>query len=559
MVYPNWRLGPKVNQWLVMLLLCLGTGLRSPAELVVLVPWSTGMIYEGVPYRYSQFRHAVQAGKDYYDIRCSLRLSQLPDSTGGNQRFTVFLDTPVVQSIRFSRRDGALQMRVFVPNGYGYGSYGGNYETLPGGDQFNLRIEADNAHEVWRIWIDDTLVHEGPYQPSSGDIQYLRFSLGGTGTETVAPYAATVGAIEVFGFNPPAGGDAIEADAPVAWVGEELRIAPSSPLTGDDLEYRWFHNGVVIEDADGPELMLPVVSQSTAGEYVLTVSNPIGSLRFSTEVDVVERTRLRNLSTRARIAGESQTMVVGFVTRHQGEREFLLRGAGPSLHAFGVGDAVADPRARLIHLGEELAANDNWEDTGAGVVGDEFARVGAFGFGAGERDTALRAAVVDGAYSLVISGAQASAGTALGEIYELYDDGGHLGGLVNLSTRAEVGQGRPIVLGFVVAGVEPAHLLLRAVGPGLEEFGLTGVVTRPRMTVFNQSQEIVATGTAWGGDAAMTEAAKRVGAFALDSESADAAMLLTLGAGAYTVWIEAEDPTDVGTALGEIYLLQTEP
>lgn len=539
----------------MMLLLGLGSGLRSPAELLVLVPWGTIMAYSGVPHAYSQFRRFVKAGKAYYDIRCQLSLNKLPDSERGTQALTVFLDTPVIQSISFSRHDGALQMRVHVPNLYGPGSYGGFYQTLPGEDEFDLRVEADNAREVWRIWIDDTLVHEGPYLPSSGDVEWLRFSLGGAGPETVARYGAVVNNIRVYGYNPPGGGNRIAADESETWVGESLRIAPQSALTGDDLEYRWLHNGIVMDGANSAELLLPEVGRQAGGEYVLEVSNPIGSLRFSTMVEVRERTRLRNLSTRARIAGEAETIVVGFVSRHIGERAFLLRGAGPSLTAFGVPDAAADPRARLVHVGEELAVNEDWQDPSSGLAGDEFTRVGAFGFGASQRDTALRAAVGDGAYSLVISGAESSTGTALGEIYELNDDGGRHGGLVNLSTRAVVGGDRTMVLGFVVAGVEPARLLLRAVGPGLGPFGVADGLGRPRMTLFNQAQQSLATAAAWGGDAALAAAAAEVGAFALEPDAADAALLVELDAGAYTVMIEGTAEMDSGTVLGEIYLL----
>ena len=60
--------------------------------------------------------------------------------------------------------------------------------------------------------------------------------------------------------------------------------------------------------------------------------------------------------------------------------------------------------------------------------------------------------------------------------------------LANLSTRAQVGTGGDIMItGFVFGPGENKTVLIRAVGPTLSTFGLTGVLADPKLALFNSS------------------------------------------------------------------------
>ena len=100
------------------------------------------------------------------------------------------------------------------------------------------------------------------------------------------------------------------------------------------------------------------------------------------------------------------------------------------------------------------------------------------------------------------------------------------------------------------------RVLVRAVGPGLIPFGVTGTLPRPVMTLFSGSSAI-RTNTGWTADgykADLAAAAQAVGAFALADSSADSAVLVRLAPGSYTVQISDLGGT-VGEALVEIYVV----
>jgi hypothetical protein len=132
------------------------------------------------------------------------------------------------------------------------------------------------------------------------------------------------------------------------------------------------------------------------------------------------------------------------------------------------------------------------------------------------------------------------------------------GNLVNLSTRGFVGLGAAnLVSGFVIGGSAPATVLVRAVGPTLAAFGLTGVLERPVLQILNSAGAVVYSSANPALAANLTDttfAATQVGAFTLPAGTADAVLLVTLPAGAYTAQIHGAADT-TGLALLEIYQL----
>ena len=130
------------------------------------------------------------------------------------------------------------------------------------------------------------------------------------------------------------------------------------------------------------------------------------------------------------------------------------------------------------------------------------------------------------------------------------------GRIVNLSARADVGTGGNILIaGFVINGSGTKSVVLRGVGPtlGAAPFDVPGVLAQPQLTLVNTSSgSTIVTGTAWGGSASLADIFSLVGAFALPSTSADAAVLESLPAGSYTSEISGVGAT-TGVALAEIY------
>jgi DNA-binding beta-propeller fold protein YncE len=133
--------------------------------------------------------------------------------------------------------------------------------------------------------------------------------------------------------------------------------------------------------------------------------------------------------------------------------------------------------------------------------------------------------------------------------------------LSSISTRARVGLGDSVVIaGFIITGQESKSVLIRAVGPTLANFAVSGTVAAPKLDLYRIGTSApIATNTGWttsGNTAAITAAAARSGAFALGANSADSAILTTLAPGTYTAMMSSANNTP-GIGLVEVYDLST--
>ena len=125
--------------------------------------------------------------------------------------------------------------------------------------------------------------------------------------------------------------------------------------------------------------------------------------------------------------------------------------------------------------------------------------------------------------------------------------------LINLSIRSFVGSGtNTVIVGFYISGSGSKELLIRADGPTLASFGVTGVLANPQLTLFNASSVAIGSDTAWGCSAALAGVFASVGAFALPAASADSALFTSLPAGANTVLVGGVNG-ESGIALAELY------
>ncbi len=273
--------------------------------------------------------------------------------------------------------------------------------------------------------------------------------------------------------------------------------------------------------------------------------------------------RLMNLSTRGFVGRDDQILIPGFVIAGPNPKRVLVRAAGPALGAFGVPQPLRDPTLTIYNgNGAVVASNNDWSAQNSPGLVNVMQRLGAFPFNAASRDAAIFVTLNPGAYSVQVRGISAGfgigneTGVALVEVYDAQDDADN-SRLVNIATRAQVGGGAGVMIsGFFVQGDVPKTLLIRAVGPGLAAFGITGLLANPRLRVFRGDQ-VIYENDDWGQGpsseaSAISAAAVKTGAFALPTGSRDAAVLLTLTAGAYSVQVSGvADST--GVALVEVY------
>lgn len=112
--------------------------------------------------------------------------------------------------------------------------------------------------------------------------------------------------------------------------------------------------------------------------------------------------------------------------------------------------------------------------------------------------------------------------------------------------------GAGVTVGFVIGGATERTVLIRAIGPTMETlFGIEGAISDPRLALYS-SQTQQAANDNGGGDPPFARISARSGAFPLPENSQDAALLVTLQPGAYTLNVAATDGLS-GIALIESY------
>jgi arylsulfate sulfotransferase len=123
--------------------------------------------------------------------------------------------------------------------------------------------------------------------------------------------------------------------------------------------------------------------------------------------------------------------------------------------------------------------------------------------------------------------------------------------LQNLSTRGTVSTGDNVLIdGFIITGTDPKTVVLRALGPSLTRFGVSGVLPDPVLSLYNASGTLIATNDNWQTDVGATFMAQNGLA---PGNPADAAMLRTnLAPGAYTIVVRGKNGAQ-GISLAEIY------
>lgn len=297
----------------------------------------------------------------------------------------------------------------------------------------------------------------------------------------------------------------------------------------------------------------------TGGRFSGTVTNSLGLVSGSITGGVngafllrQSVSRITNISTRATAGSGDRTLLAGFVIAGTGAKPLLVRAIGPSLANFGVVNPLADPVLSIGTATSTLAGNDNWDSAAATAA--LFTGVGAFPLPSGSRDAVAQVSLTPGIYAAAVGANGVASGAALIEIYDADTSNAATSRIINISTRGQVGAGENLIAGFVISGDQRKRLLIRAVGPSLANFGISGTLADPRIDILSGTTAI-ATNNDWTETAVAAQVnavTPAVGAFPLNANSRDAALVVQLNPGSYTVQVTGAGGLG-GTALVEIY------
>ena len=275
---------------------------------------------------------------------------------------------------------------------------------------------------------------------------------------------------------------------------------------------------------------------------------------------------LVNLSVRAEVAADTP-FISTFTLTPGPAKTILLRAVGPSLASFGLSGALADPKLELRDSeGVKVAENDNFEAGDAAAA----AATGAFPLLPGGKDAVLITTLPAGRYDVRVTGVGGTAGTAL---VELYDLSGGDSRLTLFAANAQLGDASGenegvLISGFTVSGNSGTRrMLFRAVGGAVAGSGpaVVGIKLNPSIEIFSGTKKIAgndnwsAPTTADASDVhALSAAFVRSGAAPLDPAGWDAALVLDLAPGHYTVLTRAQR-YQAGAVTVEAYEVPVDP
>jgi hypothetical protein len=257
---------------------------------------------------------------------------------------------------------------------------------------------------------------------------------------------------------------------------------------------------------------------------------------------------LLNISTRLRVLTGDNVLIGGFIVTGTESKKVIVRAIGPSLGAFGVVGAPADPTLELHEPDGTIVTNDNWKDTQeAEIIATTIQPTN-------DLESAIVATLVPGAYTAIVSGKNGGTGVGLVEAYDL--DQTAASQLANVSTRGFVDTGNNVMIGgFIVgggaAGSASTSVIVRGIGPSLGTFGVAGALADPMLELHDSNGATLASNDNWRD----TQEAEIIATTIPPTDDLESAIVATLAPGAYTAIVSGVNDT-TGVGLVEAYNLQ---
>jgi hypothetical protein len=251
---------------------------------------------------------------------------------------------------------------------------------------------------------------------------------------------------------------------------------------------------------------------------------------------------LTNVSTRANVLSGDNVLIGGLIIVGNTPKTVVVRAIGPSLATAGIANALGDPTLTIYSsTGAVIGANDNWRN------GADASSIQALGMAPSkDAESALLATLAPGAYTAMVSGVNGGHGVALLEVYDAQLNGSRI---ANISTRGKVETSDKMMIGgFVIGGSQSMQVLVRAMGPSLAKFGVTGALLDPVLDLYNGNGSKIFSNDNW-----KTSQRSQITATNLaPSDDREAAIIATLAPGDYTAIVHGAKST-TGVALVEVY------
>ena len=271
-----------------------------------------------------------------------------------------------------------------------------------------------------------------------------------------------------------------------------------------------------------------------------------GAITFSVTPPTPQPALLLNIATRLRVQSGENVLIGGFIITGNGPKRVLIRSIGPSLAGGNppVPDALQNPALELYQGESVLQSNDDWRST-------QEAEIQATGIPpSDDRESALIAELNPGSYTAIVSGKDNTEGIGLVEVYDLNQGASSF--LANIATRGFVDTGANVMIGGFIAGgsTSPVRVIIRAIGPSLNDQGVTNALQNPFLELFDGNGNPIRDNDNWRDDQEADIQATGV----QPTNDAESAIVATLPAGNYTAIVSGVD-NSTGVGLVEVYRL----
>jgi hypothetical protein len=340
-------------------------------------------------------------------------------------------------------------------------------------------------------------------QPSNAGVySVVATNPAGSSTSTGALLTVTTGGVApIFQYQPSATTVTVGGTATLV-----VGVVGPPPIN-----YQWYDGGVAIPGATSSSLTFSPVATANAGNYSAVITDAAGSVTTSTVALTVNPAGGPPVPVSIDVQPLPVSSQVGGVATFT----VAVTGDGP-----------------VTYQWQKNQTNI------AGATGPSFSIVNVQ-----PSDGGTYYAVVSNGFSSAYSSPAPLTVTAAGAPSRL----------TNLSVRGFDGTGsNALVVGVVVGGTGTKSALVRAIGPSLSQFGVTGLLAAPQLSLLNSSDAVVASDAAWGGTAALSAAFAQTGAFPLSPTSQDSAVLASLAPGSYTAQVAGANG-GTGVVLLEVY------
>ena len=278
--------------------------------------------------------------------------------------------------------------------------------------------------------------------------------------------------------------------------------------------------------------------------------NPPNGTGILPLISFLEPAGAGNIATRLAVGTGENVLIGGFIIDGNAPKKVIIRAIGPSLAQFGVPNPLADPVLDLNGQAGPLFSNDNWRDNQGQanqIIETELQP-------SDNREAAIVAYLNPGQYTAVVRGKNNSTGNALAEVYDLgtarLSDTSD-SRLANIATRGTVGSGDNVMIGGFIIRRVVTRVVVRAIGPSLTAFGITGALLDPTLALKNANGVTLIANDDWQ----QGQPAEIQKAGLAPTDTRESALITTLPPGQYTAIVSGKGGA-TGVAVVEGYALQ---